>query len=266
MHAASALARQIGRMAYELLLQRIDERLAALDISERKACLNAKVDPGSIQRIRHRGTAPKIATLAALEKELRVPTNYFVDAAKVGVGTSPAQLSLSRPLETIYVRGFVQAGVWRPAVEWDAQDWYAYTVPHDTRYPGVNRYGLEVRGSSMNLRYPDGTIVVVARYADIGEMPQPGDKVIALRRARTGDEYEATVKELVRDERGRYWLWPRSDDPEHQQPIPLTDIDPAPSAGSARIPTVANANGFAGDGGEPDLVILAKVLMSVQIE
>jgi repressor LexA len=256
--------RIIARMPFETLLNRIDERLAALKLSERKACLMAGLKVDAIRDIRRRGYAPKPQTMASLAKVLQVPTAYLVEAAVADSNTSPAQLALSRPLETIFVKGFVQAGSWREAIEWGPQDWYAYSVPSDPRFPGVERFGLEVRGPSMDMVYPDGSIIIVARYADMATAPQPGDRVVSLRRSATGD-YEATVKELVRDERGRWWLWPRSNDPEHQQPIPLPAAPETATSGT-RLPTSASAGPLPADAGEPDVKILAKVLWSLKME
>lgn len=73
--------RQNYRMAYELLLSRIDAGLQAKRLSERKACLLAGVGINTIRHIRVRGHAPKADNLAKLAPVLGYPASYLLDAA-----------------------------------------------------------------------------------------------------------------------------------------------------------------------------------------
>ncbi|MCG8694342.1 MAG: S24 family peptidase [Minwuiales bacterium] len=125
-------------------------------------------------------------------------------------------------IEPIYVRGAVQAGTWREALEWPRDDWYPIAVPPDDPYGGLARFGLSVRGPSMNAVYPDGATLICVRFADLGRGPETGDRVICQRHNPNG-MIEATVKEFVIDD-GIAWLWPRSYHPEHQTPIRLPDL------------------------------------------
>jgi len=118
---------------------------------------------------------------------------------------------------SLWVVGHVQAGLFREAVEWDQSQWYAIDVPVPDRFRRVAK-ALEVRGPSMNLEYPEGSIVVWIDVLDV-RPPRAGDHVIAYSFNRAGD-VEATVKEL-RIDGERSWLWPRSSDPAHQVPIDL---------------------------------------------
>lgn len=65
---------------YHRLLELIDARLAALKLSERKACLLSKLNVGAIQNIR-KGRAPRVETLVALSKTLGIPLVELVGAA-----------------------------------------------------------------------------------------------------------------------------------------------------------------------------------------
>lgn len=118
---------------------------------------------------------------------------------------------------TVYVVGFVEAGVWQEAVEWDRSDWRAIDVPVASRFRGKSK-ALEVRGRSMELIYPPSSIVIWVSITDF-RAPRSGDKVIVYREHYDG-RIEATVKEY-REEEGQVWLWPRSADPAHQAPISL---------------------------------------------
>jgi SOS-response transcriptional repressor LexA len=124
----------------------------------------------------------------------------------------------------IRVTGFVEAGVFQNADQWDS-DGYFVDVPVASRFKSKAK-ALEVRGESMNLRYRPGSVVIWVDMLDYRE-PRHGDRVIVYRYKKSG-EVEATVKEL-RFDGAEQWLWPLSNHPSHQQPISCTvqddDID-----------------------------------------
>ncbi|WP_051625861.1 LexA family protein [Kozakia baliensis] len=156
------------------------------------------------------------------------------------------ETSTVEPIHTmqIEVRGDVQAGVWRDALEWPFSDWYAITVPIDAAYPGVKRYGLLVRGESMNRIFPDGSVVVVVNFSDIGRSPKTGELVVAIQRSKVTNEFEATVKAVQILESGDVILWPQSYDPDFATPIKVPKLD------------------HNHDAGIPDVVIQALVVAS----
>jgi hypothetical protein len=120
--------------------------------------------------------------------------------------------SLDPPSPTvIWVAGQVEAGVYQEATEWDRSKWYPVDIPVPSRFRGKAK-ALEIRGPSMNRRYPPGSIVV---WVDMLAFrpPRENDRVIVYATTRDG-KIEATVKELRNG-----WLWPDSDHPEHQTPI-----------------------------------------------
>lgn len=123
----------------------------------------------------------------------------------------------------IWVTGYVEAGIFREAVEWDHSKWYGVDVPVPDRFRRVAK-ALEVRGFSMDLEYRPGAIVVWVDFLDY-RPPRHGDHVIVYAHHRDG-KIEATVKELRIDEAGKRWLWPRSTKPEHQQPVDLESPPP----------------------------------------
>lgn len=119
---------------------------------------------------------------------------------------------------SIWVVGYVEAGNFQEAVEWDPSRWYAIDVPVEARFRRTTK-ALEVRGPSMNVDYKPGTIVLWVDVQD-ARPPQNLDHVIVYSYSHD-DSIEATVKEL-RIVDGKRWLWPKSDHPEHQMPL---DID-----------------------------------------
>lgn len=150
-------------------------------------------------------------TYAKLARTAQVPVHMLT-------GDTPEPPSPT----TIWVAGHVEAGQFREAVEWDRSQWYAIDVPIEPRFRRVAK-ALEVRGTSMNLEYPPGSVVI---WVDVPDFrgPRHMDHVIVYS-CHGDDSVEATVKEL-RNDTGEMWLWPRSADPAHQAPInPLSPPD-----------------------------------------
>lgn len=247
-------------MGNEQLIARIEARLQELKVSERKLLLNHGLDLATIRRIRSRGQIPGSAILSKLEAALKVAPGYLFEVVS-DRPTSPVGV----PLDTILVRGEVQAGVWRTAVEWDHSDWFPITVPADPRYAAHPRFALLIRGDSMNRLYPDGTIVVAVRFYDLNRSPVSGERVVTLRRMLQSDAYEATVKEYERDKQGRHLLWPRSTDPDFQAPLVLAHL-PIPCPDGTIHDESGNAIERHAAAGEPDIVITALIIGSYRPE
>jgi hypothetical protein len=124
---------------------------------------------------------------------------------------------------TVMVSGYVEAGAFREAVEWERWRWYSVDVPIPERFRRKAK-ALEVRGYSMDLELGPGAVAIWVDVLDY-RPPRAEDLVIVYATSADG-MIEATVKELRIDDEGKRWLWPKSSKPEHQQPID-TDNPPA---------------------------------------
>jgi SOS-response transcriptional repressor LexA len=153
-------------------------------------------------------SAPTLEKLVAVVPEAK-PGDLFKEALTIHHGQ----------LRTAWIRGEIQAGAWRDRAEWPRGDWKTITLPASTLHRSTRTYFLVVRGSSMNLLYPDGTIIECVDLQEHEGKLKSGDKVIVERQDRNG-LYETTCKEL-RFKGNRAELWPRSDDPEQQGVISL---------------------------------------------
>lgn len=212
------------------LLTIIADRLRALGLSERKAVLAADVGEDFIRDIRRRGHSPKADKLVRLARVLQIPPARLLEAAELrgnGHGEPESIINFQGSelaqahLSLCYIVGNVEAGAWRSAVELPRDEWEPMGCEYRPEFEGV-RFGLRVRGPSMNRYYQPGTILDCVRFIGTNRAPRDGDHVIVYRRG-PGDLIEATVKELVRS--GDHWqLWPRSTHPDHQSPIELADI------------------------------------------
>lgn len=118
----------------------------------------------------------------------------------------------------INVIGEVEAGVWREAVQWDDADVYQIPCAVPDKYAG-KAYGLRINGDSMNLSYPEGTIVIVVSIYNYDGEISSGKRVIVERCLKNG-VCEATAKELEIIN-GHAKLWPRSTNPKYQEPIDI---------------------------------------------
>ncbi len=143
----------------------------------------------------------------------------------------------------VTVAAHVEAGAWAESWEWPHEDQYTVYIPDDREWKGFTLYGAETRGPSMNKRYPERTVLVFNDVSETQEEPIPGKRYIVERRRASG-ETEHTVKTLYRDQEGKFWLIPESDDPRYQSPISIEE----------------------GTGDEDVVAIIGRVLFSVTRE
>lgn len=120
------------------------------------------------------------------------------------------------------VRGTVEAGSWREVPFSDVEYQDAETIPAPPGLVEMGAFALRVAGPSMNLRFPEGSWVIVMPF---NGGPMPVGKRVVVERARSDGLIETTVKDLVRNDAGDLELWPRSTHPAHQAPIPYKDVD-----------------------------------------
>lgn len=156
--------------------------------------------------------------LSMLERGVRGLTTTWMTRIADALGVQSTELiSASSSFQAIEVKGSVEAGVLKEAIEWADDDRYTINVPLGKIYKSVKPFALEVRGPSMNKVFPDGSVIVCASMYNLGEEPKDGKKYVIQRNV-DGSLYEATVKTLRIDENGDGWLWPESTDPNYQTP------------------------------------------------
>ena len=133
----------------------------------------------------------------------------------------PAYLSA---MTAIKVVGDVQAGAWMEALERSYDEPLEIYQKLSPRYREL-AFGLRVLGQSMNLKFPEGTILACALATEYGQAIKSRDYVIMLRRNGSG-QVEATVKRYIVEGK-KHFLSPQSDDPRFQEryelPAPLSD-------------------------------------------
>lgn len=157
-------------------------------------------------------------TVQRWEKGTREPSLEKLQEIASVLGVDVAELLTKDSIVPIgprlYVKGEVAAGAWREAFETPEEDWQAFHGRSDVRAEIQHRFGLRVVGDSMNLLYPEGTILeCVSTFGHAEALP--GRRVIILRK-RKDQKFEATVKELALDATGKLWAVPKSTNPTHQ--------------------------------------------------
>ena len=201
-----------------IVAQRVTDRLKALGKTARGASLEAGLSADAIRGImRGMSKTPRGETLQRLSRVLECSVNYLLGETN---DLSSVVALPSRDKLRAYVRGAVQAGDWREAVELPREEWTFFDLPADERYPGIERFLLKVNGPSMDQMFPNGSVIECIRFIDLGREPRHEEYVVVHRRRKDG-LFEATVKQFMVAEDGKRWLWPRSNDPSYQQPLPL---------------------------------------------
>lgn len=179
------------------------------------------VEQPTIQRY-ERGRSPTIDQALEIADALGVTIGDLVDEAT------------SAPLgPRLFVKGEVQAGVFKEAWELEADEWEVFTGRADVSAPVQSRFGLRTVGESMSEVYPPGTVLECIAYD--GGYPIPNGKRVIVQRRCIDGTVETTVKELVRDGDGVEWLVPRSLNPAFQTPFRADQ----PEEGVERVEIIA---------------------------
>ena len=178
------------------------------------------VSPARVTEILKGERKIQLSELPAIARYLGVSTDQVLKEV-----LGPFDKAAEHGVRTVLVVGAVQAGHWDESYDWPEDETYSVSVKIPKQFGDLQLAGFEVRGPSMDEYYPDGSVVIAANVIQIPEFqPTNGQRVIVRRRDKHG-LYESTVKEYVRTDDGRHFLWPRSSHPDHQSPIELNEDD-----------------------------------------
>ena len=172
-----------------------------------------------LSRIESGGRNLSANTMKAIAEALQVPVSDLI--------------SSTPSFKSIGVVGAVEAGVLRESTEWPESEHYSISIPIPDTYDMAKPFALEVRGPSMNKRYPAGSILICANLYNLNEDPISGKRYIVEKINPDGTR-ETTVKRIEFDDETEVWLWPESTDPNHQTPEKVNGHD-APEGFEIRI-------------------------------
>lgn len=131
---------------------------------------------------------------------------------------------LENEIEGLPLLGTIQAGHWVEAADaHEGANTEMVPVVRDPRFPHAKQYALRVVGDSMNLDYPDGSIVTCVDFADSGLALEEG-MIVHIERHRAGGQLVELTLKAVERRKGELCLVPHSTNPKYQ-PIPLKDMN-----------------------------------------
>lgn len=183
--------------------------LLSLDQREFGKALNPPVDQTTVSKWENDKQKPTSEHIASLAGMAGITSQQFLGIPSPGEDASTGR--------RIRVVGQLAAGDWREAIEFPSDEQYDVPAPAIRQLHDADLLAYEIVGPSMNLVYPEGSIV----YAAPTTQPISGERVV-IQRVGTDGMYESTCKEYVMVD-GKPWLYPRSSDPQHQAPIPFVD-------------------------------------------
>lgn len=138
---------------------------------------------------------------------------------------SPLNGSLTMPqgkpgkLSLVPVLGFVNAGAWADIAEQRSSTMGEY-VPSASDYPSEWQFAYIVDGPSLNRVASPGDRLICLDLIKSQVAIQDNDLVIVERSRYGGEMVQRSAKRVRQTIRG-HELWPESDHPDHQQPIPF---------------------------------------------
>jgi SOS-response transcriptional repressor LexA len=130
-------------------------------------------------------------------------------------------------VEGLPLLGTIQAGHWvEPVPDAAGEGAQIEMVPvvRDPRFPHAKQYALKVVGDSMDLDYPDGSIVTCVSFADSGLALAEG-MIVHVERQRAGGQLVELTLKMVEKRKGELCLVPRSTNARHQA-FPINSSDP----------------------------------------
>lgn len=209
------------------VLARIQRRLDALRLSERKAAEDAGLGQSAIRNIREgKSRSPRLDTITKLAPVLQVSPEWLAFGGDDAIEAAK-EASAALPPASLPVVGEVAAGRWLEADDHvDVPLYDPVPVQPDTRWPVEAQYGLVVRGTSLNRVAIDGDILACVDAITARYRPREDDLIIVEMTRNAGLLRQMTAKRYMR-QGTHVELWPDSDDERWQTPI----IIPLPEDG-----------------------------------
>lgn len=192
-----------GSIGIERLQRRLSAILDQQGVKPTTLSLKIGNSPTLVSDLLGKTADVKLSTLQRLAEALNVSVGDLIADDFEPMPNGPR----------LFVKGEVSAGTWAEAYEWPQDEWRGAMGRADIDIPVVHRFFLRVQGDSMDLVYPEGSLIeCVSIFSEPAVLP--GRRVVVVR-TRDDGMMEATVKEVaeVNDE---IWFTPKSSNPSHQ--------------------------------------------------
>lgn len=149
---------------------------------------------------------PKPEAMWDIAQRLRVSYGWLAFAK------GPESFNAPSGSTAVSVEGIVQAGAWTKSFTWPDGEQYEVFVPEHLVRSVYPTYAAEVRGESMNLAFPHGSIVVLERCMDhISDLAENARYHVEI--SGPDGNVESTIKTVKKTSSGKLWLVPETDDP-----------------------------------------------------
>lgn len=160
------------------------------------------------------GSGLKPAVAERYARKFRVSLEWLL-TGRGDMSTSNGAVPYEVELEGLPLLGNIQAGAWVEAVQApEGAGMEMVQVVRDPRFPHARQYALRVVGDSMDLEYPDGSVVTCVSFGDSGLALTEGMIVHVERHRAAGQLVEITLKQVQR-RNGKIVLVPRSSNARH---------------------------------------------------
>jgi len=180
------------------------------------------------QRISVRELARRLGsdpnTISRLETGKRRVTVEWLSRLCDELGLRASELlETERPEQHVVVKAAACANRWLEDCWYGASKRYGVQVPADPRYPGIERFAVEVLCPAMNLRYTERSLLICVPLDAVKDGVEIDKRyLIETRRTRDGvEESELTVKTLIMDSDNRLCFASESSDPDYQLSVPV---------------------------------------------
>lgn len=190
------------------------------DVAERVRKIAARRGDNNRAKV-HEVTINRLATGAA-----RLTQEWMELLAEV-YGVQATEI-ISAPnagnLRRVRVVCALEAGNWRKTPDLPEEEQHDVMIPDELALAAATFYSGIIKGPGSNLRYSPNSIAILSKIEQ-----KPGEievgKRYHVRASRPDGLIEDSLKLLVQDSAGKYWLRPESDHPEHQEWLPLAGRD-----------------------------------------
>lgn len=156
----------------------------------------------------------QVNRICAGTRQIKAAELPLIEHYLEATGSAPFR---TEAVATVRIVGAVEAGAWREP----GLDVLGEFIPVVATLGDADLFALRVAGASMNLKYDEGSYVIVRPWQG---GPWPVGKNVVVQRTDAAGKIETTLKELVMGERGLE-LWPRSSDPRFQEAVAFSPTD-----------------------------------------
>ena len=178
-------------------------------IGLRELARRLRVEPNTLSRLETGKQRMSIEWLTKLSGALEAPISDLLEDSKYE--------------GQVVVVGQACCNDWRETCWYPKEKQYSVHIPPDARNQYPERFAIEGHCPAMNLRYPEGSLIICAPLNKIDGGMVIGKRYLieSWRKKKGKKEYELTIKKLTADDEGNLWFVTESSHPAYQMSLPF---------------------------------------------